>query len=113
MYLYRIIFRENDLNLKNHVSKILILVSFLMAINLVVSTYYSDELVVSEELVENGPILENPDDKKSVYTLSYFHFQSLIFENQVTFYFRKNSGNFSSYEQDILITPPDFFRFSS
>lgn len=97
-------------------SKILILVSFLMAINLVASTYHNGKLVVSEELIENSPlqeILENPDDNKSVYTLSYFHFQSPIFENQVTFYFRKNSGNFSRYEQDILIPPPDFFRFSS
>ncbi len=97
-------------------SRILILVSFLMAIHLVACTYLSGMLVVSEELVENSPIqeiLENHEDNKSVYMLSNFHFQSPIFEYQMTFYLRKNSGNFSSYEQDILLPPPDFFQFSS
>lgn len=96
--------------------RILILLSFLMAINLVFCTYYGGMLKNAEVLVENSQlleILENHSEKKSDFLITSFRFLSPIIEMEEISYNSDNSENFSNYEQDILLPPPDFFRFSS
>lgn len=87
-----------------------------MAINFVASTYYGSMLLTAEELVETNPlqeVLEKHVDEKSDFMLSAFRFIPQVIEKEESFYYNKNSANFSTYEQDILLPPPDFFRFSS
>lgn len=87
-----------------------------MALNLVACTYYGGMLITAEELVETNSlqeILEKHVDEKSDFLLSAFRFIPPIIEKEESFYYSKNSENFSSYEQDILLPPPDFLRFSS
>jgi hypothetical protein len=87
-----------------------------MAINFVASTYYGSMLLTAEELVETNPlqeVLEKHVDEKSDFMLSAFRFIPPVIEKEESFYNSKNSANFSIYEQDILLPPPDFFRFSS
>lgn len=96
--------------------QILVVFSFLMAINFVACTYYSSILVTAEELVETNPIqelLEKHVDEKSDFLLPSFRFISPLIEKEENIYNWKNSESFSNYEQDILLPPPDFFRFSS
>lgn len=79
-------------------------------------TYYGVILVNAEELVETHPlkdILEKQVDEKSDFLISSFRFPSLLIEKEESFYCRRNSEIFSSYEQVILLPPPDFSRFSS
>ncbi len=96
--------------------RIIVILSFLMAINFVACTFYSPMLLAAEELVEINPlqeILEKHVDEKSDFLLPSFRFNSLLIEKEENIYNWKNSESFSNYEQDILLPPPDFFRFSS
>ena len=96
--------------------QILVIFSFLMAINFVASTYYGSMLLTAEELVETNPlqeILEKHVDEKSDFILSAFRFIPSVIEKEKSFYSSKNSAHFSTYEQDILLPPPNFFWFSS
>lgn len=70
----------------------------------------------AEELVETNPlqeVLEKHMDEKSDFLLSSFRFIPPVIEKEESFHYSKNSANFSNYEQDILLPPPDFSRFSS
>ncbi len=87
-----------------------------MALNIVACTYYGGMMVNAEELVETNPlqeVLEKHVDEKSDFMLSAFRFTPPVIEKEESFYYNKNSANFSTYEQDILLPPPDFSRFSS
>lgn len=86
-----------------------------MAVNLVFTTYYGLMLNGAEELVEKSPfqeILEKHVDEKSDFLITSFRFLSPLIEKEESFYNRKNSDCFSTYEQKILLPPPDFFRYS-
>lgn len=87
-----------------------------MALNLMACSFYGSMLVTAEELTETNPlqeIFEKHVDEKSDFMLSTFRFIPPVIEKEESFYLSKNSANFSTYEQDILLPPPDFFRFSS
>lgn len=93
--------------------KILILLSFLIAANLVFTTYYGLLVNNAEELVENSSlqeILENHSEKKSEFLLTSFRFSSPFIEKEEKNYDLNYTENLSSYEQDILLPPPDFFN---
>lgn len=97
---------------KNPLKKILILLSFLIAANLVLTTYYGLLVNNAEELVENSSlqeILENHSEKKSEFLLTSFRFSSPFIEKEEKNYDLNYTENLSSYEQDILLPPPDFF----
>lgn len=87
-----------------------------MALNFVASTYYAPMILSSEELVETNPlqeILEKYADKKSDFLVTIFRIFPFLFVQEEVEYNWNNSDHFSSYEQDILLPPPDSLRFSS
>lgn len=87
-----------------------------MALNFVACTYYGSMVLNSEELVETNPLqelLEKHVEKKSDFILPSFRFVSLLMENVEIPHTNNRPKNFSSYEQVILVPPPDFLRYSS
>lgn len=95
---------------------ILILLSFLMALNFVASTYYGSMVLNSEELAETNPlqeILEKHVEKYSDFILPSFRFISTSIEIEKIVFNRNRQNIFSSYEQVILVPPPDFLRYSA
>jgi hypothetical protein len=86
-----------------------------MAINFLACAYYAPMMLTAEELVENNPVQEIQEKemtKKINFVISTFKFLTLIFEIENQVYFWENTASFSSFEQDILLPPPDFSRFS-
>jgi hypothetical protein len=86
-----------------------------MAINLIACTYYAPMLLTAEELVETNPLQEIQEKemtKKIDFVIPAFKFLTQVFKIQGQVYFWGNSASFSIYEQEILLPPPDFSRFS-
>jgi len=82
-----------------------------MAINFVASTYYGTILLTLEELVETNSLqemFEEDLDTKSYFLLPSFWLISPLNEKDEILFIWNNSGIFSSYEQIILIPPPNF-----
>jgi hypothetical protein len=87
-----------------------------MAINLIACSYYAPMFLKVEELVETNPLQEIQEKEltdKINFVIPAFKFSTLIFEIENQVHFWENSASFSSYEQDILLPPPDFSSFSS
>lgn len=97
-------------------NRFVIVLSFLMAFNLIACTYYAPMLLKVEELVETNPLQEIQEKEltdKINFIIPAFKFSTLIFEIENQVYFWENSASFSNYEQDILLPPPDFSRVFS
>jgi hypothetical protein len=94
------------------VKKLLILLSFSMAIHLIACSSYGVILLNAEEQVENinvQQLLEEEVLKKSDFVRTGYSLQNPITEQLLTFYINENSGGFSSYVQEIHVPPPNFF----
>ncbi len=90
--------------------RILIILSFMMAVNLVSCTYYGLIQLNAEELVETNPfqeILEDHSENKNFYLLSFSFFQPLVIESQESHYFGRDTKLFSTYILDIHVPPPN------
>ena len=93
----------------------IVVLSIVMAINFLACAYYAPMLLTVEELVENNPVQEIQEKemtKKIDFVIPAFKFLTQGFKIQGKVYFWENSAIFSSFEQDILLPPPDFLRFS-
>jgi hypothetical protein len=94
------------------VKKLLILLSFSMAIHLVACTSYSLIVLNAEEQVENiniQQLLEEEVLKKSDFVRSAFVLENPFKQEVSIFYFNENSAGFSSYVHEIHVPPPNFF----
>jgi hypothetical protein len=98
------------------VKQIFIVISFLIAINFVVGACYGSIRLTAEELIETNSLqemLEKVVDEKGYFVLPSFRLISPLIEKEEIVYSQNNSGIFSSYEQVLLLLPPDFLRSSS
>ena len=96
-------------------NRFVIILSFLMAINLIACTYYAPLMLMASELLETEPLQEIQEEdmtKKIDFVIPAFRFLTQGFKIPVQVYFCENSAIFSVYEQEIPLPPPDFSRFS-
>jgi hypothetical protein len=94
------------------VKKLIILLSFAMAVHLIACSSYGVIFLNAEEQVENVSVqqlLEEEILKKGHLVRPNFSIQNPIAALYYTFYINENSGAFSSYVQEIHVPPPNFF----
>ena len=93
----------------------IVVLSIVMAINFLACAYYAPMLLTAEELVENNPVQEIQEKemtKKIDFVIPTFKFLIQFFKIRGKVYFWANSSMVSIFEQEILLPPPDFSRFS-